>query len=480
MKNLLVCLFLLTTEVKAQDSIPAINDYQIGAIIASNDKIFPAATLPVLHSLPSASQKVYLNFTGCDVKQWGGYAGAYSPPYDIDGDPATLSTTELSNINEVWGRVSEDYIPFNLDVTTESPSSFGAKQSIEVCIGGSWNLWFGSSAGGVAYVGAFSSPDIGIHRAWIFEDNLGNGYAKFVAEAVSHEAGHTFGLFHQGTYDANCVKTAEYNPGIGAGETGWAPIMGVGYYENWSVWHYGIPCFSQNDQNLIASSTNSVSYRTDDHGNNISSADALSVASPTLRTGSGIISQASDLDMFSFDTEAGDVSFTVSGIEPGPNLDVSARILDSSGNQITWAHPADSLDATTNATLPAGHYYLEVGPGEIYGSLGQYTIRGTVVAASDLTPTPTPTSTPTVTPLPTTTNTPTPTVTLTSTATASPTVTRTATFTPTRIPTRTPTPTPTIKPTHPCKDRARAAFLAGRGNSGPKAVSDWKRYWEGL
>ncbi len=47
------------------------------------------------------------------------------------------------------------------------------------------------------------------------------------------------GLQHQSTYDSNCVKTAEYSPGQGSGEIGWAPIMGDGYYENLTTWHIG-------------------------------------------------------------------------------------------------------------------------------------------------------------------------------------------------------------------------------------------------
>jgi hypothetical protein len=36
-------------------------------------------------------------------------------PYDRDGDPG-FSNAELTNIQEIWQNVSEDYAPFDVDV----------------------------------------------------------------------------------------------------------------------------------------------------------------------------------------------------------------------------------------------------------------------------------------------------------------------------------------------------------------------------
>ena len=56
------------------------------------------------------------------------------------------------------------------------------------------------------------------HRlAFAFADNL-YGSAKYIADAASHEVGHTLGLHHDGT------STTGYYRGQGS----WAPIMGVG------------------------------------------------------------------------------------------------------------------------------------------------------------------------------------------------------------------------------------------------------------
>ena len=60
-----------------------------------------------------------------------------------------------------------------------------------------------------------------------------------MAEAAAHEVGHTLSLKHQSIYNSSCVKTNEYHPGTGTGVTSWAPIMGVGYSKNITLFHNG-------------------------------------------------------------------------------------------------------------------------------------------------------------------------------------------------------------------------------------------------
>src|SRR5689334_2216724 len=54
------------------------------------------ADAPIYHSLPSATAKLYLDFTGDVNNNWGGYTPGVTPAYDIDGDLTTFSNTELS------------------------------------------------------------------------------------------------------------------------------------------------------------------------------------------------------------------------------------------------------------------------------------------------------------------------------------------------------------------------------------------------
>ena len=134
-----------------------------------------------------------------------------------------------------------------------------------------------------------------------------------------------------------------------------------------------------------------------------------------------MIEQSNDIDLFSFWTEAGNVSFSIAPNLDHPNLDVWAAIYDSNGSLIAESNPSDQVSASfSNLVLASGKYYLRVegvgshgvyntildkvfDPGEPdytgpqseppwsvanptgysdYGSVGQYWITGTVVAAA--------------------------------------------------------------------------------------------------
>src|SRR5258706_1677757 len=143
----------------------------------------PLSSVPVLNSRPSATAKLYLDFDGDTTSTWGSYAPGTTPAYDTDGDPTTFSDAELASIRQIFDRVAEKYSPYNINVTTVDPGNLNNKQSAKAVIGGA-GTWLGSQAGGVAYVGGFNNSASNV--AFIFPKNLGNGYAQYVAEAVSH------------------------------------------------------------------------------------------------------------------------------------------------------------------------------------------------------------------------------------------------------------------------------------------------------
>src|SRR5438046_450499 len=61
-----------------------------------------AGAVPILHSNPNATVKVYLDFDGDAATTWSGFNVPTTPAYDTDGDAANFSTTELSNIQQIW------------------------------------------------------------------------------------------------------------------------------------------------------------------------------------------------------------------------------------------------------------------------------------------------------------------------------------------------------------------------------------------
>ena len=371
---------------------------------ATGDSGTVAAALDVsqtflLHSNSAANHVVYLDFDGSVASgtSWnsGFTAGAdiVTPAYDFDGNVAAFSTAELERIQYIWQRVSEDFAPFNVNVTTQEPgiealrktSTSDTQWGIRVAIGGNGS-WYGS-AGGVAYIGSFNwNSDT---PTYVFEDNLGNGHEKYTAEAISHEVGHTLGLNHDGT------ATTGYYEGQGTGATGWAPIMGVGYYRELSQWSKGeyTGANQLQDDLAIITTQNGFNYRTDLAGDSTGTATAATI-NGTTASASGVIERTSDLDVFSFTTGAGAVSFTVSPFTRSPNLDIEAKLLDSTGTVVATANPIGALGASVSATVPAGQYFLQIdGVGEgsptatgysDYGSLGQYSFTGTIVGAAAL------------------------------------------------------------------------------------------------
>jgi hypothetical protein len=97
-----------------------------------------------LHSRPSATKKIYLNFKGATTTgTWwnSGFTGGapiVTPPFDTDGNGASWSASELSFVYAVWRGVSEDYAVFDVDVTTEDPAliSIAVTNYITALIGG--------------------------------------------------------------------------------------------------------------------------------------------------------------------------------------------------------------------------------------------------------------------------------------------------------------------------------------------------------
>jgi len=198
-----------------------------------------------LHSRPEATRTIFLDFDGHTVTgtAWNSTvptieAGRYRR--GSTGSPDSgFTQSELDGIVEIWERVAEDFAAWDVDVTTEDPgadalmrSGFGDDEyGIRTIITPDHEWYDTRPFGGVAYLRSFSrSSDL---PAWAFSSNLGSGDPKSVAEAVSHEVGHTLGLQHDGI--DNGTSSSSYYSGHGT----WAPIMGAGYYREVTQWSNG-------------------------------------------------------------------------------------------------------------------------------------------------------------------------------------------------------------------------------------------------
>lgn len=352
----------------------------------------------LLHSRPGASRVIYLDFNGyvATGTAWNSTYGTTinAPAFDLDGNAASFSAAEQERIQYIWQRVAEDYAPFGVDVTTQEPAADAITRSsssdtifgTRVVITRDFTAGTANSCGcgGFAYVGIFDDTGDRYKPAWVFYNALGAGSEKATAEAISHEAGHNLGLAHDGT------ATQGYYAGHGSGATGWAPIMGVGYSKEVTQWSKGEYSGANNlEDDLVILQNTGAPLVADDHGNDIANASSLqgSGGGSTL-SGNGVIERRADSDVFALASGAGTISISVAPAARGPNLDLSAQLLDTGGTVLATSSPADSLAATINYDGPAGTYFLRVdgvGTGNPlntgysdYGSLGRYQVSGSI------------------------------------------------------------------------------------------------------
>lgn len=351
----------------------------------------------LLHSSPSSTRKLFLDFDGHTIGASGWSSGTLTAAaYSADADGTAFSDAEKTTIQDVWARVAEDYAPFDIDVTTEDPGYAGINRAstsdtsfgTRVVITGSTSVYTTvcpSGCGGVAYVGTIDATGTThdyYQPAWVFTNGVGYG-AKNIAEAAAHEAGHNMGLSHDGT------ATTGYYSGQGA----WAPIMGVGYYKPVSQWSRGeYTGANQLQDDFVVVTQNAVPLRTDDIGG----PSAPAPAGPSPIAVSGIIHNRTDQDAFSFTTTGGQIDFTATPGAVGANLDIRLALLDESGTELAAADPAvamvnastaTGLDASLSLSVPAGTYRVVVdgvGFGSAattgysdYASVGRYTLTGT-------------------------------------------------------------------------------------------------------
>lgn len=365
-------------------------------------RLVPAGEF-LLHSNPGATKRIFLDLdgnstTGTNWNTSTGVATIVSPAYDIDNNPSSFSATELANIREIWERVSEDYLPFNVDVTTEDPGIEGLRKvgnsdtewGVRVIIGGTWQTVLPSlgSSGGWSYVGTFGNEIYG--PAFVFSGSYGNNSTN-IGLAISHESGHCLGLNHDGD------TSQEYYPGHGTGATAWGPLMGAPFGLNLTQWSKGEYTGANNQEDDLAIisnlTTNGFGYRNDDFGNSIATTSNLNFANATTISTTGIIERNTDLDFFRFNLAVGGAAtININPAVNGPNLDIEAKLYNASGTLLLTSNPVNALNASFSTTLTAGTYYISidgVGMGNPlttgytdYGSLGFYAITGTVPSAT--------------------------------------------------------------------------------------------------
>ena len=322
---------------------------------------------PQLESLPGADGVLYIDFDGENVS--GGAWGTIN---------AQASSYTDAEIEDVWYIMSEDFAPYTINVTTiRSVYDNANTNSRQMVI---FNETF-PEQGGVAQLDTFNG---GNQPCWVNTTGIVNS-VWLGSNVGSHESGHTFGLFHDGDY------TGEYWLGHG----NYNAIMGRANKTivQWSKGEYQNATNQQDDIQIIEGANN-VTFRTDDHGNDIANSSNLSFDSNNGNVmevhNFGIIEQRTDKDVFKITALDGTITLNIrpaNRLAQSPNLDIQARLLDVSGNEITVSNPTE-MSASIDQAVTAGIYFIEVdgvGFGDPltdgysdYGSLGQYFISGSI------------------------------------------------------------------------------------------------------
>ena len=358
----------------------------------------PVSNPPRRNSRPGASKAIFLDFNGGIVTgtQWNTQFKTTSwnaKPYSSDNDLTTFSDAEQAAIIAIWERVSEDFAPFDVNVTTVQPT-LGPNTA--------WALITDTTDvdnkpmphvgyGGLAYVGVFGEADFQKFSPALVTDYRSNTifYTTAIADATSHEVGHNLDLSHDGN------SRQEYEQGFQGSNVAptWGPIMGGPYGCTVIHWSKGDYFDANNKEDDLAIITKNLPFIVDDHGGANTPTSLLIAAKAFSAT--GLIGKSDDRDSFRISFGTGPITATVAtynttGTTDGGNLKAQLTLSTTAGVVVATSAPNSGTGATIATSVNNGTYILTVEPlacgtptdiprtGFInYGNMGKYTLTGT-------------------------------------------------------------------------------------------------------
>lgn len=353
--------------------------------------------LPILHSNIGSKNIIFLDFDGYNHTRrfeygWHNFSAL---PYDpLNDDPSSynpiFTEKEQKYIINIWQRVTEDFSPFDVDVTTADPftkNNIDIRKISHCLITHNIDIFNNkmpiSNAAGIAYVNIFGKTNNKLlNPALVYWNNIGR--SSSVADVCSHEIGHHLGLKHDG-YNLDPFNFKYYYGDADNSIDSWGPIMGAGFSNRITQWSKGEYLGANNFEDDIQKITNKLGLIEDDYG------DTIDTSYKVKRNEiiDGIISHQKDIDMFQFNIDI--ISDVIIQIDPlitiinkgGYNLDINF-ILYKSDSDIPYYANQKKIESKINKLirLHPGIYYLAIFGSEHYankysdyGSLGQYKLK---------------------------------------------------------------------------------------------------------
>jgi hypothetical protein len=368
-------------------------------------KIFPVCNVPPMKpqaalnpSAPESSPVARLELPTAQAKPFPLHVGSYS-----EGDVRKLQSrpdatkvwyidiTDVmdgetpkppqskQDVFQTWAITAATLYPFKINVTTDADvyEKAGVENS-----GCSEVVYEGIGDGSYCGLNIFGTRSCCVNH--IYND----GYAT--GRIVNHEAGHGWGLAHDGGDDGG-----EYFNGLR--EFQWTPLMGnVWPGDRWeqALFHYskGEYDTATNHQDDFEIINETLDYVDDD----IPDTTAITLNGTAVERAAnwGQIHRNTDTDTWTFKVaNSGHAKLKVDRIEDkgGSMLDVDAAIVDSTGKELAHDNPKATRYANLDAALPPGDYKLVIKGGaegtpqdgfSNYSSIGLYGIEGAIEGVS--------------------------------------------------------------------------------------------------
>lgn len=357
------------SEVACKDLVP---DSEAAPSVPTSTSITTQDNVPIMNSRSGAKVTLFLDFIGGSITDplWNGGK-------TINATPANYTADQMKTTFAVC---AERYAAFNVNVTTDIKAYTSAPVKTRMRIVLTSNS-FMSNYGGYAFISSLKLAGVGIYSpaipCFVFVNAVGN--AKNAGEVAAHEAGHTFGLTHDGT-----ASNAYYS-----GQGNWAPVMGSSYSKTIVQWSKGEYNGANNAQDDISTIASVVGGGTISDGFVATNNSNTPIVLGGSLTAADVISNSTTARYYAVNVvSAGSLTLDVKVPQYG-GLNAAIEVRDASGLTVLGKsnNPNDISTRIQTAVKP-GKYIVKVyGEGDLdpktngysaYGSIGSFVLAGTL------------------------------------------------------------------------------------------------------